>query len=122
MKDKFQYLRGTHSPKWKCTYCGSMDVHTIDSARFDPNDDFAFIDCCETSDSFDYCNECDTETEFDECDPPDDPWGHAYGDPMYWVPPTDDEYWEVRGDSKDWGAYDELHYWGARLNEEKNTH
>jgi hypothetical protein len=104
---------------WKCTYCGSMDVHTIDSARFDPNNDDAFVDCCETSDSFDWCNTCDSETSFDEIEPPDDPWGHAYGDPMYWVPPVDDEYWEVRNDAGEgyefWTADDEKIYWAKRL-------
>ena len=109
-------MSDAYKPKWKCTYCGSFDVHTIDSARFDPNNDDAFVDFCETSSSFDYCNKCDDETSLDEATPPDDPWGNYYGDPMYWVPPVDDEYWEImHSDAPPWTYEDEKKYWNNRL-------
>jgi len=122
MKDEFKDFRNSAPPRWICSGCGSSDVQTMDSAWFDPNDNFRFIEAIESCSDMDWCNKCNEETTLDEAEPPDDPWGNAYGDPMYWVPPTDDEYWEVRGDSEDWNIHDELKYWGARLNEKDNTH
>ena len=107
--------QSSYKPKWRCSKCGSVDVHTIDSARFDPNNDDTFVDRCEMTSSFDYCNVCDNETSLDEVTPPDDPWGHAYGDPMYWVPPEDDEYWTVRGEATIWTHEHEKKYWANRL-------
>jgi hypothetical protein len=49
-------------------------------------------------------------------DPEDDPWGNAYGSPMYWIPPEGDEYWTVRNDCpKAWTHADETLYWDNRL-------
>ena len=111
-----------YKPKWKCTHCNSMDVESIESARFDPNNDMVFLEMVESCAGSDWCNACNNETTFEEVEPPDDPWGNAYGTPMYWVPPVDDEYWEVRDNSKNWCADDERKYWGERLNEKGNTH
>ena len=115
MNDDYWTFRSDYKPQWICSECGSMDVETIESARFDPNNDYAFLEMVESCAGSDWCNACNNETTFDEAEPKDDPWGHAYGDPLYWVPPTDDEYWEVRGDSKDWSVWDEKEYWRKRL-------
>ena len=105
-----------YNPQWVCSDCGSSDVQTMDDAWFDPNDAFRFIEAVEAGNSMDWCNTCENETSLDEATPPDDPWGHAYGDPMYWVPPTDDEYWTVRNDyPKAWTHADETLYWDNRL-------
>jgi hypothetical protein len=104
-----------YKPQWVCTECGSSDVKTMDDAWFDPNDDFCFVEAVEAGNSMDWCNDCDTETSLDEATPPDDPWGNAYGTPMYWVPPVDDEYWEARCCNEPWSTKDEKMYWKNRL-------
>ena len=104
-----------YKPKWVCGTCGSSDIQSMSSAWFDPNDDYSFIEALEDCGDMDWCNDCENETILDEDTPPDDPWGNAYGDPMYWVPPTDDEYWELRGVRKDWNEADEKYYWDNRL-------
>ena len=101
--------------QWVCSECGSSDVMTMDDAWFDPNDDFSFIESVECGNGMDWCNTCKGETSFDEATPPDDPWGHAYGEPMYWVPPMDDEYWQAKGDVDTWTVADEKKYWDNRL-------
>ena len=103
-----------YKPMWKCTYCGSMDVESIESARFDPNNDMVFLEMVESCAGSDWCNACNNETTFDEVEPPDDLWGNSYGDPMYWVPPMDDEYWELRL-ADTWTFDDEKKYWNNRL-------
>lgn len=54
-------------PKWHCSYCGSYDVESIESARFDPNNDMAFLEMVESCAGSDWCNACNCETSFDEC-------------------------------------------------------
>jgi hypothetical protein len=51
---------------YRCTYCHSTDVETIESARFNPNKDYAFVEMVESCCGMDWCNECDCETSFDE--------------------------------------------------------
>ena len=104
-----------YKPQWVCQDCGSSDVQSMSSAWFDPNNDYRFIEALEDCGDMDWCNKCEGETILDEVEPPDDPWGNSYGDPMYWVPPTDDEYWEVRGDFHIWTEDDEKTYWNKRL-------
>jgi len=113
MNDDYWTYRSDHHPQWICSECGSSDVQSMSSAWFDPNNDLEFIETVEDW-SMDWCCTCEGETSLDEAEPKDDPWGHAYGDPMYWVPPTDDEYWEVRGDNM-WTEWDEKTYWNKRL-------
>ena len=105
-----------YSPMWVCNKCGSSDVQTMDDAWFDPNDNYRFIEKCDTN-NYDWCNDCEDETTLDEVDPPDDPWGNAYGSPMYWIPPEDDEYWIVRGEATVWTPANEGSYWKHRLGE-----
>ena len=106
-----------YSPMWICNECGSSDVHTMDDAWFDPNDNYRFIEKCDTN-NYDWCNDCENETTLDEVEPPDDPWGNAYGTPNYWVPPVDDEYWTVRNEQqKLWTELNECDYWNNRLGE-----
>ena len=105
-----------YKPMWCCSECGSMNVETLEMARFDPNNDFAFIDSCEIH-HYDWCRDCDCEVTLDEAKPLCDPWGHEYGEPMYWVPPMDDEYWEAKGDPDTWTVADEQLYWDNRLGE-----
>ena len=100
--------------EWVCSECGSSDVQSMSSAWFDPNNDLEFVDCVEDW-SMDWCCTCEGETSLDEAPPPDDPWGNAYGDPMYWVPPIEDEYWVVKGDTHNWTELDEKMYWNNRL-------
>jgi len=110
-----------YKPQWICSECGSSDVQTMDDAWFDPNDDFRFIEAVEAGNSYDWCNDCENETTLDEVDPPDDPWGNAYGTPNYWVPPEDDEYWEIRVAGHIWTHADEKKYWINRLGESNAT-
>ena len=51
---------------YSCTYCNSTDVETIESARFDPNNDYTFIEMVECGNGMDWCNTCNAETAFDE--------------------------------------------------------
>lgn len=115
MNDDYWTYRSDYKPQWVCSECGSNAVQSMSSAWFDPNNDLELVDCVEDW-QYDWCNDCEDETSLDEVEPPDDPWGHAYGDPMYWVPPMDDEYWQVRGDcQKQWTVWDEKEYWRKRL-------
>ena len=104
-----------YKPQWICNECGSSDVQTMNDAWFDPNNDYCLIDIIYAGNDYDWCNDCEDETTLDEVEPPDDPWGHAYGDPMYWVPPMDDEYWQEKGDHNTWTVDDEKKYWTNRL-------
>jgi len=89
----------------------------MNDAWFDPNNNYCLIDIVYAGNDYDWCNDCEDETTLDEVEPPDDPWGNAYGDPMYWVPPMDDEYWEEKGDHDTWTVADEKKYWINRLGE-----
>ena len=116
MNDDYWTYRSDYQPHWVCNECGSSNVQTMTDAWFDPNDNFRFIESVEAGNGYDWCNDCNGETTFDEAEPKDDPWGHAYGDPLFWVPPIDDEYWQVRGDcQKQWTVWDEKEYWRNRL-------
>ena len=59
----------------------------MDDAWFDPNDNYRFIEAVECGMGMDWCNDCNDEVILDEVTPPDDPWGNAYGSPMYWIEP-----------------------------------
>jgi len=109
-----------YKPQWVCSECGSSDVQSMASAWFDPNNDLAFVDCVEDF-SMDWCCTCEGETSLDEVEPPDDPWGNAYGTPNYWIPPEDDEYWEIRVAGHIWTHADEKKYWINRLGESNAT-
>ena len=51
-----------------CEECGSDDVTYYCTARFDPNDNYRYIEMCEWSgdDSWDWCNNCDKHTILEE--------------------------------------------------------
>ena len=106
-----------YKPQWVCGQCGSSDVQTLWDAWFDPNDNYRFIEAIEDGNNFDWCNDCENETTLNEVEPPDDPWGNAYGTPNYWTPPMDDEYWTVRGEATIWTPANEGSYWTNRLGE-----
>ena len=110
-----------YSPQWVCGQCGSSDVQSMSSAWFDPNNDYRFIEALEDCGDMDWCNDCENETILDEVEPPNDPWGNAYGTPNYWVPPEDDEYWIVRGEATIWTPANEGSYWTNRLGETDAT-
>jgi hypothetical protein len=61
-------MMNNYTPKWHCSYCGSYDVETIESARFNPNKDYAFVEMVESCSGYDWCNECECETSLDECE------------------------------------------------------
>jgi rRNA maturation protein Nop10 len=46
--------------KYTCSECGSANVETIESARFDPNNGYVFIERCEIH-HHDWCKDCDCE-------------------------------------------------------------
>ncbi len=50
---------------WYCNDCGSYNVHSIEGARFDPNNNFEFIEATDMH-IMDFCNNCNSETVFDE--------------------------------------------------------
>jgi len=110
-------MSNEYKPQWVCSECGSSDVQSMSSAWFDPNNDLAFVERNTELIDMDWCCTCRGETSLDEVEPPDDPWGNAYGSPMYWIPPEDDEYWIVRGEATVWTPANEGSYWKHRLGE-----
>tara|TARA_Y100000310_G_scaffold314700_1_gene364339 strand:+ start:664 stop:1089 length:426 start_codon:yes stop_codon:yes gene_type:complete len=114
-----------YKPKWVCSECGSSEVQTMDDAWFDPNNDYCFIGAVECGGNMDWCNDCENETTLDEAEPPDDPWGNAYGSPMYWIPPEGDEYWDERdvyaSKGMTWDWMNENSYWTHRLGETNDS-
>ena len=61
-------MSNNYKPKWKCSYCGSYDVMSMDEAWFDPNNDYEFIEAIVSSNAMDWCNACNGETTLDECE------------------------------------------------------
>jgi hypothetical protein len=56
-----------YRPKWHCNVCGSYNVESIENARFDPNNNYAFVEACDIH-VLDWCNDCNEETTLDECE------------------------------------------------------
>ena len=56
-----------YQPRWHCNVCGSYNVESIENARFDPNNNFVFIDHCDIH-VLDWCNDCNEETTLNECE------------------------------------------------------
>lgn len=54
-----------YKPKWVCHDCGSSDVESIENARFDPNNNYVFIEACDIH-ILDWCNDCNEEVILDE--------------------------------------------------------
>jgi len=55
-----------YQPRWHCSECGSYNVESIENARFDPNNNYAFVEACDIH-VLDWCNDCNKETTLDEC-------------------------------------------------------
>ena len=49
-----------------CEECGSDDVLYFCTAKFDPNDDYKYIEMCDPAfdETFEWCNECKEHTVF----------------------------------------------------------